>query len=63
LIPQWKAVRAAYWRGDGLWSPLPSAHRHESGIFASLPPGHFTVILEGKNGGTGIALVEIYNLK
>jgi hypothetical protein len=36
---------------------------HESGIFASLPPGQFTVILAGKNGGVGIGLVEIYNLK
>jgi hypothetical protein len=35
----------------------------ESGIFVSLPPGQFTVILAGKNGGVGIGLVEVYNLK
>jgi hypothetical protein len=35
----------------------------ESGIFTSLPAGQFTVILAGKNGGVGIGLVEIYNLK
>lgn len=35
---------------------------NESGIFLELPPGTFTVILSGKNGGTGIGLVEIYNL-
>ena len=36
----------------------------ESGIFTSLaPPGQFTAIVAGKNGGIGIALVEIYNLK
>lgn len=34
----------------------------ESGIVASLPPGAFTAILAGKNGGAGIGLVEIYNL-
>ena len=34
----------------------------ESGIFASMPPGAFTAILAGKNGGIGIALVEIYNV-
>jgi hypothetical protein len=34
----------------------------ESGIFMSLPPGAFTAILAGKNGGTGIGLVEIYNV-
>lgn len=35
----------------------------ESGIFMSLPPGLFTVILAGKNGGVGIGLVEVYNLQ
>ena len=35
----------------------------ESGIFTSLPPGTFTAILAGKNGGTGIGSVQIYNLK
>ncbi len=35
----------------------------ESGIFATLPPGPFTAILAGKNGGLGIGLVEIYNLR
>jgi len=35
----------------------------ESGIFATLPPGAFTAILAGTNGGTGIGLVEIYNLQ
>jgi len=35
----------------------------ESGIFTSLPPGQFSAILAGKNGGIGIGLIEIYNLK
>jgi len=35
----------------------------ESGIFTSLPPGQFTAILAGKDGGVGIGLVEIYNLQ
>ena len=34
----------------------------ESGIFTPLPPGQFTAILAGKNGGIGIGLVELYNL-
>jgi len=34
----------------------------EAGIFASLPSGAFTAILAGKNGGTGIGLVEIYHV-
>jgi hypothetical protein len=35
----------------------------ESGICVSLSPGAFTAILAGKNEGTGIALVEIYNVR
>jgi hypothetical protein len=35
----------------------------ESGIFTTLPPGAFTCILAGKNGGTGIGLVEVYNIQ
>ena len=38
------------------------ADPRESGIFTSLPPGQFTAILAGKNGGTGIGLVELYDL-
>ena len=52
-------VSAAQLTANGLALQDP----HESGIFASLPPGAFTAILAGKNGGTGIALVEIYNLQ
>jgi hypothetical protein len=34
----------------------------ESGIYRSLPPGAFTAILAGKDSGTGVGLVEIYNV-
>jgi hypothetical protein len=34
----------------------------ESGIYRSLSPGAFTAILTGKNGGTGIGLLEVYNV-
>lgn len=34
----------------------------DAGIFAIFPPGAFTVILTGSNGGTGFGLVEIYNV-
>lgn len=42
---------------------LALSNTKESGIFTSLPSGTFTAILAGKNGGIGIGLVEIYNLK
>jgi hypothetical protein len=35
----------------------------ESGIFTTLPAGQFTAILAGKDGGIGIGLVELYNLR
>lgn len=34
----------------------------ESAIVASLDPGTYTVILSGKNSGTGVGLVEVYDL-
>lgn len=34
----------------------------ESALPAALLPGSYTAIVAGKNGGTGIALVEIYNV-
>jgi hypothetical protein len=42
---------------------LAPSNPKESAIFTSLPAGAFTAIIAGKNGGTGIAIVEIYNLK
>jgi hypothetical protein len=45
---------------NGLALPDPK----EAGIFMTIaPPGQFTAIVAGKNGGMGIALVEIYDLK
>jgi hypothetical protein len=34
----------------------------EAGIAATLPPGLYTALLAGLNGGTGIGLVEVYDL-
>ena len=53
------AAQAAQLSALGLAPKDPN----ESGIFASLPPGSFTAILAGKNGGTGIGLLEIYNVR
>jgi hypothetical protein len=35
----------------------------ESGIAATLPPGLYTALLAGLNNGTGIGLVEVYDLR
>jgi len=29
---------------------------------ATLPPGNYTAIVSGADGGTGVALVEVYQL-
>ncbi len=35
---------------------------NESAILATLAPGNYTAIVSGKNGTTGVALVEVYRL-
>jgi phospholipase/lecithinase/hemolysin len=34
----------------------------ESAIIATLPPGSYSAVVSGKNGGTGIGLVDLYEL-
>jgi phospholipase/lecithinase/hemolysin len=41
---------------------IPPTNDLESAIVATLTPGTYTVILRGKNNGTGIGLVEAYDL-
>ena len=51
-------VQAAELIGDG----LAPTNDLESGIAATLPPGLYTALLVGLNNGTGIGLVEVYDL-
>jgi hypothetical protein len=57
------------WQDDGSQAALLSGSglaptdQKEAAIFTTnLPPGQFSAILAGKNGGTGIGTIEIYNL-
>jgi hypothetical protein len=34
----------------------------DAAILITLPPGAYTVKIEGKNGATGVALLEIYEV-
>jgi hypothetical protein len=43
-------------------SGLAPGNPQESAIATSLVPGTYTAIVAGKGGGTGIGLVEVYNL-
>lgn len=54
------------WRTDQeqeiLASGLAPTNDNESAILMTLDPGAYTAIVSGANGGTGIALVEVYDL-
>ena len=41
---------------------IPPTNDLESAIVTTLPPGNYTAILAGKNGGTGVGVVEVYDL-
>jgi hypothetical protein len=41
---------------------LAPTNQSESGIAATLPPGLYTALLAGLNNGTGVGLVEVYDL-
>jgi len=57
----WKedAAQASYIEAVG----LQPQHDLESALAATLPPGAYTAVVAGKNGATGVALVEVYNLQ
>jgi autotransporter-associated beta strand protein len=42
---------------------LPPSNNNESAITATLAPGNYTAIIRGRDNGTGVGLVEIYNLQ
>lgn len=42
---------------------IPPSNAAESAIVATLRPGNYTAIVKGKNGATGVALVEVYNVR
>ena len=56
------------WRDDAsqaaqiMATGMPPPNDLESAIVTTLPPGAYTAIVAGKNGGTGVALVEVYHL-
>jgi hypothetical protein len=54
----WKDVQQSEIEATG----IAPADDRESAIIASLPPGPYTAILASHDGGTGIAVIEVYNL-
>ncbi len=54
----WKDMQEA----EIIASTVPPTSDLESAIVATLNPGNYTAIVSGKNGGTGVGLVEAYDL-
>jgi hypothetical protein len=54
----WRDTQEAAIKATG----IPPLYDVESAIVASLPAGAYTVILKGLNGGTGLGLIEVYDL-
>jgi sugar lactone lactonase YvrE len=55
----WKSLQEAELEA----TTIPPPKDAESALLVNLPPGTYTVILAGKDGGTGVGLVEVYGLK
>ncbi|PYI91704.1 MAG: hypothetical protein DME97_12480 [Verrucomicrobia bacterium] len=49
-------------RSDIVASGIPPPNELESAIVRTLAPGAYTAIVDGKDGGVGTALVEVYDL-
>ena len=43
-------------------SGIPPAENVESAIVITLAPGHYTAVVQGRDGGEGLALAEVYDL-
>jgi phospholipase/lecithinase/hemolysin len=54
----WRNTQAAQIAASGFAPP----NNLESAIIATLPPGSYSAVVSGKNGGTGIGLVDVYEL-
>jgi hypothetical protein len=53
----WKIPNQAAIQGTGL---QPSKDAESAILVTNLPPGQYTAILQGKNSGTGVGVVEVY---
>ncbi|MEY2507044.1 MAG: hypothetical protein QOH01_1373 [Verrucomicrobiota bacterium] len=54
----WRDTQEASIKATG----IPPVNDLESAIDATLAPGNYTAVVRGKDGGSGVALVEVYDL-
>ena len=50
------------WQDDPAGRSSPGLAHRRHGLIARIPPGVYTAVLAGADGGTGVGLVEVYNL-
>lgn len=55
----WRDAQESLIQSTGLAPPNDA----ESAFIRSLTPGNYTAIVRGKDSGTGVALIEVYNLR
>ncbi len=55
----WRATQES----EIIATTVPPSDAREAAIVATLVPGAYTAIVRGKNGSTGVALVEVYDLR
>lgn len=55
----WRETQEA----DIIATGIPPSNNKEAAILITLPPGSYTAVVRGNNEGTGVALVEVYNIK
>ena len=58
LNDNWRDTQEGFITSTGL---APSDDR-EAAIFATLPAGAYTAVVQGQNATTGVGLVEVYNI-
>ena len=65
-LPDGTVITNDDWRDDRedeiIATGIPPTNNKESAIVASLQPGAYTAIVRGANGGSGVGLVEAYDL-
>jgi hypothetical protein len=54
----WKSLQQAEIEATG----LAPGEDSESAVLITLPPGNYTAIVAGKDGSSGVALIEVYGL-
>jgi hypothetical protein len=62
LLQQNNDWQSAANASDIIATTIPPANAKEAAILIRLEPGNYTTVVDGADNGTGIALVEVYEI-